>query len=114
MSPAPASHAQPTGITEYLPVGKKVHSLRYVLSAEIDAPLERVWSVLTDVERMPAWSTSMTQVERLDQGPFTVGSTVRIKQPRPPMAVWRVIELTRQHSYSWRTTAARVTADAGH
>jgi uncharacterized membrane protein len=95
-------------------VGEQEHSVRYEVSAEIDAPPELVWSVLTDVARMPEWNSSMTLVERLDQGPFAVGSSVRIKQPRLPTAVWRVVELTPQRSFSWKTTASGVTTDAGH
>jgi uncharacterized membrane protein len=88
--------------------------VRYEVSAEIDAPLDRVWSVLTDVERMPEWNSAMTQVKRLDQGPFAVGSAVRIKQPRLPAAVWRVFELTPQRSFSWRANAGGLTTNAGH
>jgi len=52
--------------------------MRYTVSADIAAPAERVWAVLSDVERMPAWTSSMTSVERLDPGPLRVGSSVRI------------------------------------
>lgn len=79
--------------------------MRYEVSADIAAAAERVWSVLVDVERMPMWTSSMTRVERLDGGPFGMGSRVRIKQPRLPVAVWRVCELTPLSSFSWATTS---------
>lgn len=89
-------------------------TVRYEVSEDIDAPLERIWSVLTDVESMPEWTSSMTHVRRLDQGVLAVGSTVRIKQPWLPAAVWRVCELTPMRSFSWTATSGGMTTTAGH
>jgi uncharacterized protein YndB with AHSA1/START domain len=36
-------------------------------SAEIDAPLERVWEVVADVESAPDWQGGMKDVEALDR-----------------------------------------------
>lgn len=88
--------------------------MRYEVSAVVNASFQRVWSVLTDVERMPEWTSSLTRVQRLDDGPLTVGSTVRIKQPRLPVALWRVVELTAERSFLWATTSGGVTTQAGH
>lgn len=82
---------------------------------EIAAPAATVWQVLTDVEREPEWSPTMTRVERLDRGgPFAVGSSARIKQPRLPVAVWRVTALDEGRSFVWEARSGGVTTIAGH
>jgi carbon monoxide dehydrogenase subunit G len=88
--------------------------MTYRTAIDIDAPLERVWSVLMDVERWPEWSPAMTSVERLEPGMFRPGSTARIKQPRLPLAVWRVTELVPQKTFTWTAQARGVTTVARH
>ena len=56
----------------------------YEVSVDIDATPGEVWNVLTDVGRWPEWTPTVTRVERLDLGPFQVGSTVMIRQPKLP------------------------------
>ena len=48
-------------------------------SITIDAPIEVVWSVFTDVERWPTWASSFTSVELID-GPMRLGAKARIRQ----------------------------------
>ncbi len=70
---------------------------------DINAPPEVVWSVTEDVERWPEWSPTMESIQRLDEGPFDVGSAARIKQPGRPPAEWRVTELKRGERFAWET-----------
>jgi uncharacterized protein YndB with AHSA1/START domain len=88
--------------------------LHYETTVEIDATPDEVWRVLTDIERWPEWTPSMTRVERLDEGPFQVGSTARVKQPRLPPTVWRVTDLEPGQSFSWTASGPGVTTLAGH
>jgi uncharacterized membrane protein len=81
---------------------------------EIAARPDAVWSTLTDVERWPEWTHSMTKVERLDNGDLGVGSRARIRQPGMPPLVWEVTELVDGQSFSWRSKVPGITTTGGH
>jgi uncharacterized membrane protein len=81
---------------------------------EIDAPPAEVWAVLVDVERWPAWTPTMSRVERLDPGSFVVGRRVRIRQPRLPVVVWTVSTLERNRFFEWQNVAVGLKSVAGH
>lgn len=84
------------------------------LSIDISAVRERVWQVITDVESWPQWTTSMTTVKRLDDGPLRVGSRARVKQPGLPNMVWQVTDITEGTEFSWVTRTVGVDATATH
>ena len=86
----------------------------FEITTNIEALPEAVWAVLTDVERWPEWSPSMTKVTRLDSGPFVEGSQARIKQARLPTMVWTVTELTPGRSFVWEAKRPGLTLVAGH
>ncbi len=88
--------------------------MQYEISVDIDAARAHVWDVLTDVERWPEWTPSMTRLQRLDSGPFGVGSRVRVKQPRFPAMVWEVTALEPERSFSWAASSGGVTTVADH
>jgi uncharacterized protein YndB with AHSA1/START domain len=88
--------------------------MTYRASIDIDAPVERVWDVLMDVEKWPDWSPTMTSVKRLESGLFRPGSSARIKQPKVPEAIWRVSAMEPQQSFTWSTRSRGVTTVARH
>lgn len=88
--------------------------MNFEASVEIDATPSHVWAVLTDVEAWPTWTESVRRVERLDDGPFAVGSRARIKQPRLPAVVWEVTEVEPERSFAWSNSSAGLTTVAGH
>ena len=67
----------------------------------IDAPTQSVWEVLFDVARWPEWTPTIDRVERLDDGPFQVGSRARVRQPKLPRAVWEVTEVEDGRNFTW-------------
>lgn len=44
------------------------------MAITVDAPIERVWDVVADIERQPLWMHDMKRVRLLTQGPVGVGT----------------------------------------
>ena len=87
---------------------------RFSVTADIAAPADRVWLVMSDVERWHEWTESITSVKRLDGGPFAVGSKATIRQPRFPPAVWTVTEIVPGQSFTWVSVAPGLRAIGHH
>jgi uncharacterized membrane protein len=84
------------------------------VTIDVDAPPERVWAVMANVEAWPQWTASVSEVTRLDTGRFDVGSRVRIRQPRLPVAVWTVDVLESGRSFTWVTGVPGFRTTATH
>ena|SRR5215471_14524170 len=82
-------------------------------SVTIDAPIDVVWTVFTDVERWPTWASSFTSVELID-GPMRLGTKARIRQPQLPALVWEVTKWEPGRSWTWTTTSPGARTDASH
>jgi carbon monoxide dehydrogenase subunit G len=84
------------------------------VAVSIDAPPEKVFGVLCDVERWPAWTPTMLSVQRLDSGPFRIGSSARIHQPKLRPTVWKVTEFEDNRNFTWVTSGPGLRMKAGH
>jgi uncharacterized membrane protein len=82
-------------------------------SIAIDAPIEVVWAVFTDVERWPTWTRSVTSVELID-GPMRLGARARIRQPRLPTVVWEVTKWEPGRSWTWTAKSPGARTEASH
>ena len=80
----------------------------------INASQSIVWRVTEDVNSWSQWTPTIEYAVRLDDGPFDVGSTVRIKQPNLPDAVWRVTALTKGDGFTWESRVRGIRMVATH
>jgi uncharacterized membrane protein len=77
--------------------------MRYEETNLIDAPVELIWRLTTDVAGWPSFMPTVQRLERLDDGPLRVGSTARIKQPGQTAAVWTVTVLEPLREFTWES-----------
>jgi uncharacterized protein YndB with AHSA1/START domain len=81
-------------------------------SVDIDAPAERVWSVVGDVRRMPQWSPELRRLVVLSRQPVRVGTTL-LGVNRRGWAVWpttsKVTRLETGRAVAWRTRESGAT-----
>jgi uncharacterized protein YndB with AHSA1/START domain len=80
----------------------------------IDATPQATWEVISDVARWPEWTPTIRSVDRLGDGPFQVGSRVRIRQPRLPRAEWVVTEIVPGRSFTWEAKGPGMRTTARH
>lgn len=72
------------------------------ITVDIEAPAARVWAVLSDAERWPEWTASISRVT-LHDPELRVGTTATIDQPRIPTASWTVTSLTEGREFTWES-----------
>ena len=80
----------------------------------IDSPAPPVWDVLFDVAHWPEWTPTIDTVERLDDGPFGVGSRANVRQPKLPRATWEVTEVEDGRSFTWVASGPGMRTIARH
>ena len=78
---------------------------KFSITIDIDAPAERVWAVMSDIDHWHEWTPSVTSVKRLGGGAFAVGTRVTIRQPGFPPAVWKLTAIEPEQSFTWVSTA---------
>jgi uncharacterized membrane protein len=88
--------------------------MRFEESIEIDAPPQRVWEVLSDLEAWPQRIETVDVVELLTPSPLAKGSQVRLKQPKLPEGTWDITVWDGSSYFEWRQKSGGMTSVAGH
>ena len=88
--------------------------MRFEKSIDIDAPQQRVWDVLSDIEGWPRRIETVDEVELLSPAPITKGSQVRLKQPKLPEGTWDVTAWDAPSYFEWTQKTGGTTSIAGH
>ena len=88
--------------------------MRFEQSIDIDAPRQRVWDVLADLEGWPQQIETVDVVDLLTPPPIGKGSRVRLKQPKLPEGIWEVTAWDPPTYFEFRQQSGGVTSVAGH
>jgi uncharacterized membrane protein len=88
--------------------------MRFEKTIEIDAPQQRVWDVVSDLEAWPRRIETVDVVELLTPPPITKGSRVRLKQPKLPEGIWDITVWDARSYFEWRQKTGGITNVAGH
>ena len=88
--------------------------MRFEKTIEIDAPQQRVWDVLSDIQAWPGTIETVDVVELLTPAPITKGSQVRLKQPKLPEGTWDVTVWDAPTYFEWTQKTSGITSVAGH
>jgi uncharacterized membrane protein len=88
--------------------------MRFEKSVEIDAPQQRVWEVLSELEAWPQRIETVDVVEVLTPPPISRGSRVRLKQPKLPEGTWDVTTWEAPSYFEWTQKTGGATSVAGH
>jgi len=75
--------------------------LTYESSTSIDAPIEAVWRVLSDVSQWAKWLPTVSRVEPLNDKSLRLGSRFVVHQPKLQPATWTVTEMDEPHRFVW-------------
>ena len=51
--------------------------MNFSITVDVNATPERVWTVMSDIERWHEWTPSVKSITRLDRGPLARGSRAR-------------------------------------
>ena len=88
--------------------------MHFEKTIEIDAPQQRVWDVLSDLEAWPPRIETVDVVKLLTPAPITKGSRVRLKQPKLPEGTWDITVWDAPSYFEWTQKTTGITSVAGH
>lgn len=81
---------------------------------EIQAPPDRVWTALSDIEHWSEWTPTIISIRQLDPGPIAVGTRAIVRQPKLLPARWQVAEVLEGRSFTWITLGPGIHVTGRH
>ena len=64
-------------------------------SIDINAPVEKVWELIDELEEWPKWMPSIRKIERVSAGPLTVGSQLSVTAKVSGLTVKLLMTITK-------------------
>jgi carbon monoxide dehydrogenase subunit G len=52
--------------------------MRFESNIDINAPVEKIWTLIDKLEQWPQWMPSIKKIERVSKGPLTAGSQISV------------------------------------
>src|SRR4051812_35018478 len=83
-------------------------------TVDVEAPSDRIWPALRDLEHWSDWTPTISGIQRLDPGPLAVGSRAIVRQPKLLPARWQVTEVKEGRGFTWITRGPGFLVTARH
>jgi hypothetical protein len=77
--------------------------MRYETKTTTTAEPDRLWAVVSDVEKWPAWIEVYEEVRRAESGPLKLGDSAYVKQKGLAAGEWTVTELEEGRVFAWES-----------
>ena len=90
-----------------------MREMDFSISVDITAPPDRVWAVMSDIEKWHEWTPSVRSITLRDPGALRTGSRAWVRQPKFPPAHWTVTEVG-ERSFTWVSRAPGMVVTARH
>ena len=68
--------------------------MRFESSIDINATADKVWALVDKLEEWPQWMPSIKKIERLSEGPLTVGSQLSVTAEVSGLTVTLLMTIT--------------------
>lgn len=86
----------------------------FYTTVDIEAPPDRIWTALRDIEHWSQWTPTVKSIRRLDAGPLAVGTRAIVRQPKLLPARWQVTEMEEGRGFTWITAGPGLLVTACH
>jgi hypothetical protein len=84
------------------------------ITIDIQAPRDRVWATMRDIEHWSDWTPTVISIRRLDAGPLAVGARAIVRQPKLLPVRWQITKLEEGRSFTWITRGPGILVTAHH